>query len=149
MTLVLLTPRSTVGATGTFSFNISTQAQCVTWRDEERVALFQIYSLTAVCTVTQEDVALFAWQHPVLIQRQIVWAWRNQPKDLRNVRQREKSRCDSKLGCDFSSLKLIIHNLLSALILYVQGIYHFHLCTARHTVWSKSKKKKICQNPKL
>ncbi len=73
-----------------FSLNICTQAQCVTWRDEERVALFQLYSLAAVWTVTQEDITLFAWQHPVLKQRQIVWAWRNQPEDLENERERER-----------------------------------------------------------
>ncbi len=74
-----------------FSLNICPQAQCVTWRDEERVALFQLYSLAAVWTVTQEDITLFAWQHPVLIQRQIVWAWRNQPEDLENKRERESN----------------------------------------------------------
>ncbi len=109
-----------------FSLNICTQAQCVTWRDEERVALFQLYSLAAVWTVTQEDITLFAWQHPVFKQRQIVWAWRNQPEDLENEREREQCRCDSKLGYGFTSLKWIIHKLVSALIIYL-----IHLFTSR------------------
>jgi len=43
--------------------------------NNERVALLELNPLTISGPVTKKDVALFPWQHPVLIKLQVLWRW--------------------------------------------------------------------------
>lgn len=55
--------------------------------DKEGVSLLQLHPLAPVGPVSQEDVALLARQHPVLVQGEVVRRWRHQPEHLRERRE--------------------------------------------------------------
>ncbi len=59
-----------------------------TWGDHECVALLQFNPLAHRGFIAEKDVPLFPWQHPVLIELQVLRCGRDQPEHLRSFRTR-------------------------------------------------------------